>query len=733
MMHNKKAVLLRMFILWFLHHLTISSIAQQDEYTDKTIDRLIAFAKLAGSIEYFSPTDAVHNAYLGFGWSHIYIHGARLAEEVSDERAYADSLVSMFKPLEPSLYLSYDDQALSSSPALKKAPLVISSQHIGLDLHNGDRPAFRSIRTNRRSLFSDSKISEAPLMNIRLPDNSAGLEFKVDMFYTTDEPKNLKVFQGDNQLLEQRLSSNDTIFSIVGTINKNEKVLSVILAFDEFSDFSLRFDSLINIGNKKYLISDLLDTITAKENLYNLEITGNDLLLYPDRNVIGDTLNITLSKKMRASFPLAVYGDENNTYPLSSYTAERYPYNKGAYVGYREHKQLERMDVKLSNAIQIWNVLRFSHVYNPYSPKEEEELFRKTLRSILATQTIEDYEEVMWKMLSTYGDDAHIHFIIGGFNDRYAYSAPISIYYIKGRYYVSKIHDKMLQGKVAHGDELLTIDGETVSELEKKHIFSRAARMEYKKVFFMHHILYGMKDSEITMEFATPQGKVTSISTSRSFLQKRRFYNTSILPHTANRMVSSDTYYFNLTCGNLTDTLLNFIDDSTKNIIFDLRGYLSKSSEEQKLIEKLMMDTITTGSLFAYHILSPEKRWFKPIHQKYIPESSKTKANFYFLIDESAISASETFLDIIKYGKIGKLIGQPTAGSNGDFNYLYLPGDITVSFSGIKVLNSDGSKHIGRGVIPDHLVDFSREDLLNDRDPFVDRALELIEQKKDIN
>lgn len=49
-----------------------------------------------------------------------------------------------------------------------------------------------------------------------------------------------------------------------------------------------------------------------------------------------------------------------------------------------------------------------------------------------------------------------------------------------------------------------------------------------------------------------------------------------------------------------------------------------------------------------------------------------------------------------------------------------------VTFSGLKVMNSDGSTHHLLGVQPDYLTDFTLEDIMGGRDPYIDTALKII-------
>ncbi|HYM60391.1 MAG TPA: S41 family peptidase, partial [Thermoanaerobaculia bacterium] len=71
-----------------------------------------------------------------------------------------------------------------------------------------------------------------------------------------------------------------------------------------------------------------------------------------------------------------------------------------------------------------------------------------------------------------------------------------------------------------------------------------------------------------------------------------------------------------------------------------------------------------------------------------------------FLTDGSAISYAESIMGIVEAYKLGEIVGEPTAGTNGDINRIRLPGGYTISFTGMKVLKHDGSPHHGVGIRP---------------------------------
>jgi C-terminal processing protease CtpA/Prc len=74
--------------------------------------------------------------------------------------------------------------------------------------------------------------------------------------------------------------------------------------------------------------------------------------------------------------------------------------------------------------------------------------------------------------------------------------------------------------------------------------------------------------------------------------------------------------------------------------------------------------------------------------------------NVVFLTDERALSAAETFMGIVEAHKLGPIVGSPTAGTNGNVDPFVLPGGVLVSWTGMKVLKHDGSRHHGVGILP---------------------------------
>jgi len=102
--------------------------------------------------------------------------------------------------------------------------------------------------------------------------------------------------------------------------------------------------------------------------------------------------------------------------------------------------------------------------------------------------------------------------------------------------------------------------------------------------------------------------------------------------------------------------------------------------------------------------------------------------NRVFLTDGGAISYAETVMGIVEAYKLGEIVGETTAGTNGVMNQTELSLGYTLWWTGMKVLKHDGTQHHGVGIRPTVPVAKTIKGIREGRDEQLERALALLKQ-----
>jgi C-terminal processing protease CtpA/Prc len=97
-----------------------------------------------------------------------------------------------------------------------------------------------------------------------------------------------------------------------------------------------------------------------------------------------------------------------------------------------------------------------------------------------------------------------------------------------------------------------------------------------------------------------------------------------------------------------------------------------------------------------------------------------------FLTGGGAISAAETFMGIVEHYKLAPIVGEATAGTNGNVNPFTLPGGYSMSWTGMKVLKHDGSQHHGVGIQPTVPVTRTIKGVAEGKDEVLEKGIEIV-------
>lgn len=170
------------------------------------------------------------------------------------------------------------------------------------------------------------------------------------------------------------------------------------------------------------------------------------------------------------------------------------------------------------------------------------------------------------------------------------------------------------------------------------------------------------------------------------------------------------------------DAVDKIIAKRSKGIVLDLRnnpgGLLDKTVEvASKMIPK---DKI---------VVIEEDHTGKKENLKTMGGDRLSSIPMVVLINEGSASASEILAGALKDNQGISLIGEKSFGKGSVQQLLGLPGGSSVKITVAKWLTPKGDYIMEKGIEPDIKIEFTKEDYENERDPQLDKALEIIKEK----
>jgi hypothetical protein len=163
-------------------------------------------------------------------------------------------------------------------------------------------------------------------------------------------------------------------------------------------------------------------------------------------------------------------------------------------------------------------------------------------------------------------------------------------------------------------------------------------------------------------------------------------------------------------------------------IVFDMRGYPSSSQPDQSVFPYLSHETLQSARWNVPVITHPDvvDSWITDGRWSLVPKEPYIAAKRAFVTDGRAISYAESIMGIVEAYHLGEIVGEPTAGTNGNANVVTLPAGYGFVFTGMKVLKHDGSRHHLVGILPTIPVHRTLAGITAGRDELLDAAVEAV-------
>jgi len=411
--------------------------------------------------------------------------------------------------------------------------------------------------------------------------------------------------------------------------------------------------------------------------------------------------------------PLTLFADAKGTLPHAASQSTK------ATTSLVEYSGNDRA-TRLADIALAWNV--FQHFY-PYFDVVNTD-WPKALKDALTSAATDENDLAflitLRRMVAQLRDG---HGRVYNPAESLGYSVPAILSWIEGRLVITEVAAG--ENDLQAGDIVLKINGKpTIQALAEEEALVSAATPQWRRYVALEFLADGSKDSELRLDVQSENGPVRSVIL-------RRTIETDSLNETRPAKISE------LKPGILYVALDRIKDEDfkaalpqlekAKGIVFDLRGYPSVSP----MVISHLIDTPATSARWMVPIITkPDHasvdsydtggRWdLKPI-------APRLKAKMAFLTDGRAISYAESYMGIIEAYKLAEIVGEPTAGTNGDINPFVLPGNYRIISTGMKVLKHDGSQHHGIGIHPTVPVSRTIKGIREKRDEQLERAVSIV-------
>jgi C-terminal processing protease CtpA/Prc len=425
-------------------------------------------------------------------------------------------------------------------------------------------------------------------------------------------------------------------------------------------------------------------------------------------------LQLDLGGGVSASVPLALYTDGSRTLPHP--TREALPHAKAEYTG-------NDRATRIAGVVILWNVLQHFYPYFDVVDVDWPAELRTTLRAAGTDRDEGAFLLTLRRMVASI-DDGHGSVSHPSRQQRVTF--PV-VWRAVGDALVVTAVDAGVTG-VNVGDEIVAVDGKpALQALREAEALISGATPQWQRAIGLYALTAGETGSRVVLTIRNADATTRTVTLARTartdpLREKRPEKITELKP---------GLWYVDLE--RVTDPDFDAALEklaAARGIVFDLRGYPRLGS---KPLRHLTDSPIQSARWNVPILRRPDREgveWNTNGRWTLDPLQPRLPKNIVFLTDAHAISYAESWMGIVEAYKLGEIVGEPTAGTNGNINPVTLPAGYRVIFTGMKVLKHDGSRHHGVGILPTVPVSRTLAGIRAGRDEQLEKAIEVLEAKR---
>lgn len=724
------------------------------------IENLRAFAKLYGYVKYFHPSDEASE----IDWDKFALYGTDLVLKARTSEELKSCLLKLFFPIAPAMQLLSpgENPKPYKNPENTETLLPVAWQHIGVSIDPDSR--YRSRRTNRilEGDFSDSISNYASIENSNCKKIKLSAQMKAEFegtksfcnlilslydskTYSTIVSKSLINNSGRQDEwklyeIELEIPSKSFNYIIIKTcLSGTGKVWIDDLKLTAFSDNGKEknialenpgFEELNDKGYPKEWTDDLSysydflatesNSFEGKRSLMIMNVPGRlpgslfEYMPKPEELIQKD-----IGAGLKCVIPLFLWSDENHTLGPQTENTLKELQNSLSKIS------LEAFSVgdeahRLADIIIAWNILQHFYPYFDIVKTDWDDVLTLTFEKALASKTEGDYFNTLRWMIAQLKDGlGMIKKLVGEQKS----SLSFWMEWVEGKLIITTSKESE---KFRKGDIILEINGIPTEKYYQEESQYISGSDQWKRVAFINYsLLQGNAGTEINLKLDRDGSIIDTVAV----------YNDKDLPPDREleevTEIEKGIWYIDLNRA-AADEVKSKIENiiNSKGVIFDLRGYPRNFIYLGYLSNVPMQSAIWRVPQIIYPDREKLLNYDESSRWWITPDKRTIKGKIVFLTNARAIGTAETVMGIIEYYRVGEIVGEPTAGTNGNPNSFTLPGKYQIKWTGMRVEKHDRSQHHLIGIQPTIPCSRTIKGVREGRDEQLEKALEVIKSSQ---
>ncbi|MDW3191673.1 MAG: S41 family peptidase [Cytophagales bacterium] len=502
-----------------------------------------------------------------------------------------------------------------------------------------------------------------------------------------------------------------------GTFNWDYELFQILSAFQETQQ-----------KDHNALLIAWLDKLGEVTNCATCRELDPEAYLHPDHSWINE-LDNEVSKRLQ----VILKSEPPSTHHYVSFPSRGGNPNLTNELSY-EHMPYPDEGYRLLSLFRYWNIIEYFSPYKYLTHKNWDDVLEEYITVFLGAKDELAYELSIMKFMTEIGD-SHGWTIEG--DERYVewlgrYVPPIHVRFVEGQLVVTDFYKDEFKATIdlSLGTVITHINGRLVADIVKEKMPYYPASNKGALMRDMAPDMLKSNDKEITLTIKEDSGNSRKLKL--QLFEKGKFKRYGSYPPVEGpsyRWLEDSIGY--VTLQNITEDdvwELRKTFKEAKGIIVDIRNYPS-TYVGFDLGAFFIKKTRTFSKFTSGSVSIPGQFTFTDPTKLYYTTQPYKKGKVVVLVNEFTQSMAEYTTMAFKAGHNTTIMGNNTAGADGNVSKFFLPGGVKLLYSGIGVYYPDGTPTQRIGIVPDIVVRPTIQGIREGRDEELEAAIQFLQKE----